>query len=98
MSQTITGHTVVMARLADGGEVPVRRGEVLPSGLADGEEARLRKAGAFDPEPVADLAGQGAKRAEVSPTAPAVGLLPASVTLGANPDPEPAPERPAKSR
>lgn len=97
----LTGHTVAAVRLAEGGEVYVRRGEALPEGMADGEEARLDRLGGFAAPPEADLGLQGARRAVIAapevarhdPALPGRGdfgapLLSPQVTLAANPDPE----------
>lgn len=98
-SRIVTGHTVVMVRLAEpeGGEAIVQRGQALPDNLAKGEIERLEKVGAFAEPPRASLAGQGARPAfapvpEIEHTttdalAPRgdLGLpLPPQVTLNAN--------------
>lgn len=103
-SKTVTGHAVVMVKLAEpkGAEAIVRRGESLPEGLADGELARLEKNGTFDEPATGDLAKQGARpafaavpqvRQVTTDALPARGdlaglSLPPQVTLAANPEPD----------
>lgn len=103
-SRIVTGHTVVMVKLAEpeGAEAIVRRGESLPDNLAKGEIERLEKVGAFDPPPQADLVGQGAARRpafanvpvvqhvaqDLPPRGDTVLPLPPQVTLAANPEPD----------
>lgn len=81
-TRTVTGHTAVMVKVADG-EVLVRRGQPLPSEVTAAEVRRLEKVGAFDPAPVASRAGQGAR-----PAAAAAATLSPEVTLAANPNPD----------
>ena len=47
----LTFYDAAMVNMADGSLVRVNRGRPLPSGVADGEEARLESIGAFDPAP-----------------------------------------------
>lgn len=49
--RTVTGVDTALVRLADGGIEPIRRGEGLPTGIKDGEEARLDRIGVFGPHP-----------------------------------------------
>lgn len=49
--RTVTGVDTALVRLGDGGIEPIRRGEGLPTGIADGEEARLERIGVFGRHP-----------------------------------------------
>ncbi len=49
--RTVTGVDTALVRLADGGIEPILRGEGLPTGIKDGEEARLERIGVFGPHP-----------------------------------------------
>lgn len=95
-ARTLTRFDSTMVRLADGSVVRVRRGRPLPDGLADGEQARLESAGAFDDPPVeqtvtvvADLAGDAtevAAAASAAAPAPGTGAPTVRTTVADEPD------------